>query len=85
MSWLLIASTALSRLFLTNFSLTSFIIVTPRLEIIDPAQAIIMKRKKTRQTLLKVVAALANSASDVAGVEINCGTCDPLRKIEIAR
>jgi len=85
MSWLLIASTALSRLFLTNFSLTSFIIVTPRLEIIDPAQAIIMKRKKTKQTLLKVAAALANSASDIAEAEINCGTCEPLRKIEIAR
>lgn len=52
---------------------------------IDPAQAIMMKRKKTRQALLKVAAALENSPSDVAGIEINCGICDPFRNIRIAK
>jgi len=49
----------------------------PRLEIIEPAQMITMKMNKTRQILLTVATALANSPS--VGTGTKSGICVPLK------
>lgn len=79
------ASATSLRLFLTSFSLTSFSIVTPRLEIIEPAHMVTMKMKKIKQTLLNVAMAAVSSLSFPAGTGTSCGTSAPLKNIVKAK
>lgn len=79
------ASATSLMLFLTSFSLTFFSIVTPRLEIIEPAHMLSMKMKKIKQTLLNVAMAVVSSLSFPAGTGTSCGTCAPLRNIVKAK